>query len=161
MKKVISRGDELYSLEVFKVLSQYEITRSQRYPNPITLIHLEIMPSASDEAALRAAPSIFCSALNSHIRSVDIPARSKNEYFLLLPTTDVKGGRAICERLLSVVRNKFETQDGKTVTFSLHIGFASQPGGSSLSYETLFEQAAAALKQSKLKGANTFVAFSD
>lgn len=161
MKKMLSRGDELYSLDVFKVLAEYEISRSRRYPSPITLIHLEILPNASDETALSAASSIFCTALNSHIRSVDIPARSKDEYFLLLPTTDANGGRAICERLLSVVRNRFETQDGKTVTISLHIGFASHAGGESLSQETLFEQAEAALKQSKFKGANTYVAFSD
>jgi len=161
MKKVLSRGDELYGRDVFHVLMEYEIARSRRYPSPISLVHMNILPNATDEAALQVAPSIFGAALNSHIRSIDIPSGLRNECLILLPTTDENGGRSVCERLLSVFKNKFETPGGMSVTFSLHIGLASHSGGQSLWQETLLEQAETALKQSKFKGPNTYIVFSD
>lgn len=157
MRSELSRGDEVYSPDVFQVLVEYEISRSIRYPTPVGLLHLETQTTGLDEGALRAAPKVFTAALNSHLRSVDIPSGSGREYRVLLPTTNETGIRAICERLLSVFRNKFITADGSSIAFTLNIGGFTHGGGENLSSGLMFEQAQNALKQSKLKGPNTYL----
>ncbi len=37
--------------------------------------------------------------LNLQVRETDIPCKKDNEFLVLLPSTDHKGGRIVCERL--------------------------------------------------------------
>lgn len=157
MRKVTSRGEEIYNSDVFDVLVQYEVSRSKRYPTPMALLHLEMTPIASNDEALQAATGVFTTTLNIHLRSVDIPSIAGNSFRILLPATNEPGLRAICERLLSVFKNKFNTPNGSSIAFSLQIGATAHPGGETLSTEDIFQKAEEALKQSKLKGQNTFV----
>jgi hypothetical protein len=156
MKNDLSRGDEVYSLEVFLVLVEYEVSRSIRYPTPVGLIEIEMTPTGLDEKSLRAASKTFTSALNSHLRSVDIPCGQGRNFKILLPTANEAGIRSVCERLLSVFRNKFNTPEGGSLAFSVNLGAVSHPGGDTLSREYLLAQAAEALRLAKLKGPNTF-----
>ena len=156
MKNELSRGDEVYSLDVFLVLVEYEISRSIRYPTPLGIIQIEMTPTGLDEKSLRAASKTFTAALNSHLRSVDIPSGKGREYKILLPTTNEAGVKVVCERLLSVFRNKFNTPDGGSIAFSINLGAVCHTGGESLSREYLFDQAEEALRQAKLKGTNTY-----
>ena len=109
MKKIDSLNEDMYTNDVFQILLDYEIARSKRYPSPLTLLQIEMTPSAFSAEALSAAPGIFSSALNAHLRSVDIPSKTGNIFMLLLPNSDKHAAQAVCERLLSVFRNKFET----------------------------------------------------
>ena len=156
MKNDLSRGDQIYSDDVFQILLEYEVSRSVRYPTPLGILHIEMTAAGPNETTLRIAPQIFTSALNTHLRSVDIPSGAGRDYKILLPTANETSLRSVCERLLFVFRNKFNTPDGNSIAFSLNIGAAAHPGGASLTRELLFEKAQAALKQSKLKGQNTF-----
>ncbi len=156
MRKITLHDDEVYNSDVFRVLVDYEISRSVRYPTPLGLLQIEMTPNASNEEALRAASSAFITALNAHLRSVDITSSSGKEFKVLLPATNNVGTETVCERLLSVFKNKFETKAG-SVAFSIQIGATSHAGGASLSTENIFKAAEAALKQSKLKGPNTYV----
>jgi hypothetical protein len=151
-----SRGDEVYSDDVFQILLEYEVSRSVRYPTPLGIVHIEMTPAGSNETALQFASRIFTSALNTHLRSVDIPSGTGREYRILLPTANEAGLRSVCERLLFVFKNKFNTPDGSSIAFSLNIGAAAHPGGTSLTRELLLSKAREALKQSKAKGPNTF-----
>lgn len=157
MKKLESFAEDVYNIDVFQILLKYEISRSSRYPNPLTLIQIQIMPTAFSPEALRSAPLIFASALTAHLRSADIPARSGNLFTLLLPNSDKHGAQAVCERLLSVFRNKFEDANGNSVTFSLNIGATTHPGGESITGNSILEKAGEALRQSTQKGPNTYV----
>lgn len=161
MSKKPTRGDELYSDDVFWVLFDYEVTRSQRYPSSLTLIKIETTPSAGDPVINRAAASIFSVALNSHLRMADIPTGNGNTYLILLPTTDESGGRAVCERMLSVFRNRFDITEGASITFSINMGMASHPGGPSLTVDELLRGTQKAIQQSKLNGPNSYVVSSD
>jgi len=161
MTKKIIRGDQLYGEDVFWVLFDYEVTRSQRYPSPLTLIKIEMTPSADDPAINRAAATVFTAELSSHLRLADIPTGEGNSYHILLPTTDENGGRAVCERLLSVFRNRFNTSEGESITLSLNMGLASHPGGAALTVEQLLQGAEKALQRSRQEGPNTYAAFSD
>jgi hypothetical protein len=159
MKKKDSHDEEIYSSDVFRILADYEISRSTRYPTPLSLLQIEMTPVASNENALQAASAVFISALNSHLRSVDITSAAGSEFRVLLPATNSAGAGTVCERLISIFRNKFETDFG-AVAFSIQIGAASHNGGPSLSTEGMFQNAEAALKQSKLKGSNTYILIS-
>jgi GGDEF domain-containing protein len=157
MKKMDTRSEGMYSNDVFQVLFEYEISRARRYPSPVALIEIEMKSVVSNEEALRDAPVIFMNTLNHHLRSVDIPSKKGNSFRVMLPTTNEAGARAVCERLLSVFKNKFDTSDGYSIAFSLHIGGSSHDGGAALSSAELLQKAGEALKQSKLKGPNTYV----
>ena len=157
MKKMTSRGEEMYSSDVFQILFEYEISRSRRYPAPLALLQIEMTPTAMGTESLQAASAVFASALNAHLRSVDIPSKAGNIFMALLPYSDEHGARAVCERLLSIFKNKFESQSNVPVAFSLQIGATAHVGGASISNEELLQKAEEALKQSKLKGPNTFV----
>jgi GGDEF domain-containing protein len=157
MKKIVPLNEDIYSADVFKILLDYEIARSKRYPSPLTLIQIEMTPYAPIAEAMSAAPGIFSSALNAHLRSVDIPSKTGNKFTLLLSNSDKHGAQTVCERLLSVFKNKFDAPDGNSVTFSLHIGATTHNGGPTLTSEDVLQKAEEALKQSRLKGANTFV----
>jgi len=160
MKNELSRGDEIYGDEVFKVLLGYEVSRSERYPAPLSMLHIEMTPTGLHEADLMTASRIFTTALNAHLRSVDIPCGAGREFKVLLPTTNEAGLRSVCERILSVFRNKFTTPDGKSIAFSLNIGAVSHNGGGLISPTTLLEKAETALKHSKHKGPNVYIIYS-
>jgi diguanylate cyclase (GGDEF)-like protein len=157
MKKMDTLTGDVYNIDVFQILLNYEIARSKRYPCPLTLIEMEMTPIAFNSEAISDAPLIFSAALNAHLRSADIPARSGNFFTILLPNSDKHGAQAVCERLLSVFKNKFEDANGNSVTFSLHMGVTTHSGGEKISSEGLVEKAKEGLLQSKRKGANTFV----
>lgn len=157
MRKVISRGEEVYGPDVFEILFQYEISRSKRYPAPLSLLVIEITSATPDEDLLQKAIPIFTAKINSHIRSVDIPALLGNRLHLLLPTTDGAGAQAVCERLLSIFKNKVEGNNNETFSYSLQIGASSHPGGSTLTEQLIQQKAEEALSQSKIKGPHTYV----
>jgi GGDEF domain-containing protein len=160
MKKIVSRGEDVYSSDVFQILFEYEVSRCQRYPAPLALLQIEIAPTTLNEEILSTASAVFSSALNAHLRSVDIPSRSGNVFSVLLPTSDEHGARAVCERLISVFKNKIDVKDGNSIVFSLQIGASTHSGGPDISSDNISKKAAEALKQSKLKGPNTYILLS-
>ena len=156
MKNNTLSGDDIYNSDVFKILFDYEITRSQRYPSPMALLQIEMTPSALNTDLLASASAVFITALNSHLRSVDIASKYGDNFRILLPNTNEHGARAVCERLVSVYRNEFNVPSG-TIAFSLQIGASTHNGGPEMSAEDLTRKAEEALKQSRLKGPNTYV----
>ena len=156
MRKTIPRGEEIYSSDVFEILFDYEVTRSIRYPSPLALLQIEMSPITLNAELLASAPAVFTSALNSHLRSVDIPSKYESGFKVLLPSSNEHGARAVCERLLSVYKNKFDVPNG-AIVFSLQIGATAHNGGPEMSGEEIIQKTEEALKQSKLKGPNTYV----
>ncbi len=150
--------ENVYNAEVFKILVDYEISRSRRYPAPLALLEIEATPISPESVSETFAVAVFLRTLTKNLRSADIPSRTGSRSFrALLPTTDENGARAVCERLLSVFKNKIQTPEENSALFMLHIGASAHPGGTSLSGEALFEKAAEALHQAKSKGAHAYV----
>ena len=156
MRKTLPHSKDIYTSDVFEILFGYEVTRSKLYPSPLALLHIEMDPIALNADLLAAAPTVFAAALNSHLRSVDIPSTYGKSFRVLLPSSNEHGARAVCERLLSVYRNKFDVPNG-SIAFSLHIGVTAHNGGPEMSAEEILQKAEEALKQSRLKGPNTYV----
>jgi len=157
MKKMEESITDTYSNDVFQILLKYEVARSRRYPCPQTLILMEITPTAFNTEAISTAPLIFSAALNTHLRSADILSRDGNLFTILLPNSDKHGAQAVCDRLLSVFKNKFEDTNGNSITFTLHTGVTTHPGGETITSEGLLEKAREGLVQSQQKGPNTYV----
>jgi hypothetical protein len=154
MDTTLLHNDQIYSEDAFRILMDYEIIRTIRYPTPISLIYLEMIPHASVGETPRSAYSIFETIINLNLRLVDIPARHGTGYLILLPATNEAGARALCERLLTIFEKEFETEEGKAVKFSLQIGVASHNGGPTLMKEILIQTAETSFQQSRLKGVN-------
>jgi hypothetical protein len=161
MKKDPSNEIQLYNREVFEVLLEYEINRSERYPSPISLLSILIIPGNQTLESRQIMEAEISAQLNSHLRSADIPAKIGDQYLILLPTTDQRGGRAVCERILSVFKGLLRAEEGTTFSVSVFIGLASHPGGADLSSVILKQQAASALKHAHQQGLPTYTAYSD
>jgi len=156
MRKMVSRDGDIYNDDVFQILFEYEVSRSKRYPSPLSLLKIEMTPSALNEELLSTASAVFTSALNAHLRSVDISSKTRNLFKVLLAASDEHSARIVCDRLLSVFKNKFDISNG-SIAFSLQIGATTHNGGSSMSGESILQKAEEALKQSRLKGPNTYI----
>jgi diguanylate cyclase (GGDEF)-like protein len=161
MKRESSSNIQLYNQEVFEVLLEYEMNRSQRYPSPICLLHISINASRQTTEHQQAIDAEVSAQLNAHLRSVDIPAKIGDQYLVLLPTTDERGGRTVCERLLSVFKGLFHSGAGITFSISTFIGLAFHPGGADLSSAVLNQRAASALKHARQQGLPTYTVYSD
>ena len=119
----------LYSQATFKILATYEITRAQRYPSPITILHISL---ESERDKTRTHPSLrrlFSETINSSLRASDIPAYYGDGYLVLLPATDRAGGEAVVKRLIEKIKGTGKLVDGSLNKFDFHIGIATHPGG--------------------------------
>jgi GGDEF domain-containing protein len=156
MNTKLSVLGSIYTEEVFKVILDYEIARAKRYPTPIALICIEIIPKSMDRETLQAASNLFVSALNNHIRSADIPCVNGKEIRIMLPATNRSGLISTCERILSIFKQEFETEDGHKIVFDLYLGGTAQEGGENLSQSKLLENGLSALRTTKNQGINTY-----
>ena len=161
MKRDSSNNIQLYNREVFEILLEYEMNRSQRYPSPICLLNILMIPGQQTPKNQQAMDAEISAQLNSHLRSADIPAKIEDQYLVLLPTTDERGGRAVCERILSVFKGLLRSEAGTTFGVSVFIGLAFHPGGADLSSAILKQQASSALKHAHLQGLPTYTVYSD
>jgi PleD family two-component response regulator len=161
MKRDSSNNIQLYNRDVFEVLLEYEMNRSQRYPSPICLLNILISPGRQTTENQQTMDAEISAQLNSHLRSADIPAKIGDQYLVLLPTTDERGGRAVSERILSVFKGLLRSEAGITFSVSVFIGLAFHPGGADLSSAILNQQAASALKHAHHQGLPTYTVYSD
>ncbi len=137
----------LYHHEVFRILTEYELARAQRYPNPITLLHISLNLETAQPDMLDRLKQLFAGILNTSLRVSDIPAHHDADFLVLLPMTDEVGGQAVAQRLISRLKGTRDLAAGKKFKFTIHIGIASHPGGQGITVETLMSQAETALKQ--------------
>jgi len=161
MKRDSSSNIQLYNRDVFEILLEYEINRSQRYPSPVCLLDILIIPSQQTTESQPVIDAEISAQLNSHLRSADIPAKIGNQYLILLPTTDERGGRSVCERILAVFKGLLSSKTGTTFSVSVFIGLAYHPGRADLSSAILKQQAASALKHAHQQGLPTYTVYSD
>src|SRR5690349_15624524 len=118
---------ELYSFESFKTLLDHEVNRSRRYKNPLTLIHLAIETEPVTPQALHSAEMFVINMLDLHLRDTDIPCRKGNEFLVLMPATDMQGGRIATERLEKLLNVKPQMYDRVSFKLSAFIGMATLP----------------------------------
>ena len=161
MLRQLPNQSELYDENVFKMLMEYEVSRSQRYPSPLSLLRIGLALINPTRTEVENAPIALATMLNMRLRQADIPARIGDEFAVLLPNTDETSARAVSERLLRIALGTHNTPLGFSTRVTICIGLASHAGGQTLNSERLMSEAVSALKQALALGPQTCRAFSD
>ena len=111
-----------------------ELARAQRFDEPLTLVLADIddfkrindrWGHPTGDEVLKA----FARRLQESVREIDLAGRWGGEEFaLLLPGTDLEGGRQLAERIRELVKNqRLEAPDGTPIGVSASFGVASFP----------------------------------
>lgn len=143
------RETGLYDQEVFRLLAEHEISRAQRYPNPVTLLYITLNLDEARPDIANSAKQLFAGILNSSLRISDIPAHFGNDFLALLPSTDENGGVAAGQRLIARLKGTRNFADGKLFKFTVHIGISSHPGGRGIAMDKLLHEANVAMQKAK------------
>jgi len=139
---------------------QTEISRARRYRRDISLLMLDlddfkrINEAHGDEVGDSALKQISTAILNS-VRSTDVGARYKeDEFCVLLTETPLEGARTAAERLRFAIAAHPVTIGTRSMPVTASIGVCAVNPRDGLSAESVFSDAAAALKEAKLAGKN-------
>ena len=119
----------LYDEQVFKLLAEYELSRAQRYPSPVTLLHISLNLEQVKPEIAEKVKQLFEGILNTSLRISDIPGHYGNDFLVLMPATDETGAQAAAGRLIARLKGTRDFDDGNLFKFSIHIGIATHPGG--------------------------------
>jgi diguanylate cyclase (GGDEF)-like protein len=139
-----------------------ELARAQRFEEPLTLVLADIddfkrindrwgHPTGDD--VLRA----FAARMRESVREIDLAGRWGGEEFaLLLPGTDLEGGRRLAERIRELVEARpLKGPDGEPIRVTASFGVASFPELST--QKDLVAAADAALYEAKRSGKDRVV----
>lgn len=152
---------EIYDENVFRLLLDYEVARSQRYANPLSILRIGLALINPSQAEAGNAPMALANMLNMRLRRADIPTRIGDDFVVLLPNTSENNARTVCERLLRITVGTQHTPLGFTTRVTVCIGLASHVGGANLNGERLMREAETALKQARAIGPQTYRAYTD
>jgi diguanylate cyclase (GGDEF)-like protein len=111
-----------------------ELARAQRFGEPLALVLTDIddFKRINDRWGHPAGDQVlkvFASTLRASVREIDLAGRWGGEEFaLLLPGTDLHGGRELAERVRrKLVRKKFFSPDGERIRVTASFGVAAFP----------------------------------
>ena len=161
MVEQASNQSEIYDENVFRTLMEYEVSRSQRYPTPLSLLRIGLALINPTQTEMVNAPIALATMLNMRMRQADIPARTGNDFLVLLPNTNDTGARTVCDRLMRITLGTQNTPLGFTSRVTICIGLSSHDGGPTITADGLMNEAEAALKQALAIGPQNYRAFSD
>ena len=161
MAEDINHEIDLYLLETFQVLLEHEVRKSRRYRYALTLVRIAVEAQPNNPKTQHAAEMVAINALDSELRESDIPCRDGHEFFVLLPSTDEKGGRSTCQRLEKLLNTSSQTSEGVAFQSSAFIGLAGGYGGPSLSSIKLRQQACRAMEHARIHCFSNTVVFSE
>jgi diguanylate cyclase (GGDEF)-like protein len=151
----------LYNQDVFMLLAEYELSRAQRYPSPVTLLHISVNQEQAKSEIAESIEQIFADILNTSLRISDIPAHYGTDFLVLLPSTDERGAKAASSRLIARLKGTRHFNNGNLFKYQIHIGIATHPGGRGASIDTLLEQATAAVQNARKDGPQGYKIFSE
>jgi GGDEF domain-containing protein len=130
-------------------LLDHEVNRSRRYRSPLTLIHLAIETDPAGPQAQHSAEMFVINILDLHLRDTDIPCRKGIEFLVLMPATDMDGGRIACERLGKLLNVKPQMYDRVSFKLSAFLGMATLPGDRSISSTQIIQNASQAMTHAR------------
>lgn len=117
----------LYNRRYFEEYLQNEVTRAQRMKQPFTVIgldldHLKLINDKFGHSVGDIAIKTISDVLKKNARSIDVAARMGGEEFnILLPGIDSKGGMIAAERIRSAIESCDVEQVGH-ITASIGVG---------------------------------------
>jgi PleD family two-component response regulator len=133
----------LIHFELFKRLLGIELKRAQRYGFPLTTL------LASVDQPRMVGRDLLAQAARAAIRDIDIPvAFGESDVLVVMPHTDVEGGRLVAERLRKRVR-----AEGAAAS----IGVVAVNGGRRVTFATLLANVKRAQRQASKNGGDSVV----
>jgi len=102
----------LYNYRYFLSRLSNEIARARRYGRKLSLVAMDIddFKKINEEVGHLTADRILrdmAMIIKDSIRAVDIPSRfGGDEFFILLPETDIKGAKVVAERISGIIETK-------------------------------------------------------
>ena len=161
MENALTHEIELYPLESFKTILEYELHRSRRYKEPLTLIHVAVEADPNTPQTQHSAEVFAINVLNLQLRETDIPCKTGSEFLVLAPATGEQGARIACERLESLFTVMHQTYDRVSFQLSAFIGITSTDGTSATPANKLLQQASTAMQHARVNRLKRAILFSE
>lgn len=140
--------------------AELELVRCRWSPRPLSIIrlHADRFTDVVDSRGRRAGDAVLlhiAAAMIAVFREVDVIARlGREEFAVLLPSTDLDGASAVAERLRLMVECTPLVIDGASIRCSVSGGIAVMTDRASVTLDALMQQAEEALDEAKTTGRN-------
>ena len=157
----------LYNHQRFRELLQQELSRSERYGHPVSIIFLDIdhFKSVNDTYGHLAGDKVIktiASCLRNELRESDQVARYGGEEFaIILPETEKEGAWDLAERLRKKIDSLKIGHENSYIHSTMSFGIASLKPGAKVSLDESIKRADNALYQAKRQGRNRCCIFSN
>ncbi|MBN1140862.1 MAG: diguanylate cyclase [Deltaproteobacteria bacterium] len=155
---------ELYNRRFLVDMGQRELKRANRDKTDMTVIMLDIdyFKEINDTFGHDAGDHLLkwvSTIIKNNIRGSDLPARfGGDEFVVILPGTDLRGGAHVAEKIRSVAEQSVvRAADGKELRFTLSLGVAVSCG-EHRSFDDVMRRADERLYESKKNGRNRLTA---
>jgi diguanylate cyclase (GGDEF)-like protein len=157
---VLSHTDELTGLlnmRAFSTLLEKEITMVERYPQPFTLMMIDLdgLKKVNDHFGHSAGTRLLktvAGSISDCVRTSDVLARyGGDEFVILMPHTRSEAARIAAERIRAAIHKTSFDMNGQRINASASIGIASYTEGVDAAGDVL-EKADVALYRSKQSG---------
>ncbi len=159
-KWAISDGlTQIFNVHFFKRMLEQEIKKVNRYGGTLSIMMLDIdhFKSVNDTYGHQTGDKVLqklSEIVQSNIRAeIDLPGRyGGDEFIVMLPSTDIRGAKILCDRLLTLISSSEVHYNEKIIQFTSSIGAAEFVKNSSI--DELIKAADNALYFSKKNGRN-------
>ncbi len=142
----------------FYEAAELEMVRCRWSPRPLTVIrlHADGFTTVLASHGRRAGDAVLlhlAAAMTTVFREVDVIARlGREEFAVLLPSTDLEGARAVGERLRAMVASTPVMVEGTSLRCTVSGGMAMTLDGETVSLDLLMKRAKDALDEAKANG---------
>ncbi|HEY9151441.1 MAG TPA: diguanylate cyclase [Anaerolineales bacterium] len=161
-RRQLASDTGLYTYETFEILLTYEIARVQRYPGPLSLMHLSIATENLAPDAIKQAHTVMTNLLDRSLRISDVPAHYKDDFLILLPSASSDAVRAVAERILGQFRITQNIATGKLGSKrNAYLGITTKSGGDITSDKQILAEAAAAMNEARARQSYTYIDFAN
>jgi len=165
----LSRFDSLTGLltsRYFTIAVEQEVLRATRTNRPFAIIQVDLdgMKATNDRFGLEAGDQLIreaADAIRGAVRATDVVARNSggaDEFFVMLPETDVAGADVVAENIRANIANVALSRNAGAVRSTASIGVASFPDDGR-NWTDLKNRANFAERQAKVRGGNQVVRF--
>jgi diguanylate cyclase (GGDEF)-like protein len=152
----------LYPQRMLERLLANELSRSRRYPNPLSLVYIGLRFEENPTPSMLAtAQLLLTNLMHSRLREVDMPGHYQGNFLVIMPLADEAGARSAAERMVEQIQATRLAKSGEegVTPFSICIGVVTHPGGGDVSPEELLSRVSSALWEAHRRGPHSIVVF--